>query len=369
MVSHVCPLISDYAQHIMQYYIRVRGKAFGPFDENQLSEMKSKGKISRITEISTNRIDWNRAGEFDFLFTPSPSEPSIYESKPQETVPEQKKPLAEWFYSLNGTEGFGPVSVEAMVQMIQSGKLVATSYAWKQGQTASHLGTIGAFAGHFGALTVPNRPTPVPAQPLARQQQQTGVTHSPGQQEQHCSVCRNAVPRTATTCSHCGSPITRSSAPAHTMPYSQLQPSESGIGYFDVLKKYAVFSGRARRKEYWMFVLVNACIQLAFYFVSFVIQVIAAVTLQGTQGDDGVAIIFLLLTGGCSLLMLGYWLYVFIPYLAVTVRRLHDAGFSGVMLLLYLIPIVGPLVVFVFLVLDSQPDNQYGPNPKKQGTF
>ena len=105
--------------------------------------------------------------------------------------------------------------------------------------------------------------------------------------------------------------------------------------YIEVLKKYAVFEGRARRTEYWMFTLVNIIITLVLAALSFG-------TLESIYG-----------------------LLVFIPSLAVSVRRLHDTGRSGWWLLIGLIPLLGALVLIYFFILDSQPgDNQYGPNPK-----
>jgi len=115
--------------------------------------------------------------------------------------------------------------------------------------------------------------------------------------------------------------------------------------YLDVLKKYAVFSGRARRKEYWMFVLVNVIIA----FVLGLIDGIVGVALESDQ----------------SLLSTLYTLAILLPSLAVGVRRLHDTGRSAWWLLIALVPIIGPIVLLVFLVQDSQHgDNQYGPNPK-----
>jgi len=61
-----------------------------------------------------------------------------------------------------------------------------------------------------------------------------------------------------------------------------------------------------------------------------------------------------------------YSIAVFIPALAVTVRRLHDTGRSGWWLLLFLIPVIGFIVLLVFYCQDSKPDNQYGRNPKAQ---
>ena len=111
-------------------------------------------------------------------------------------------------------------------------------------------------------------------------------------------------------------------------------------------KKYACFSGRARRKEYWLFVLFNL-------IASIIIGVIAGV-LAGATG-----------VGAFSYLGSIYSLAVLIPGFAVLFRRLHDTGRSGWWWLIAFIPIIGWIVLIVFCCLDSQPgDNQYGPNPK-----
>ncbi|HEX5129221.1 MAG TPA: DUF805 domain-containing protein [Usitatibacter sp.] len=105
------------------------------------------------------------------------------------------------------------------------------------------------------------------------------------------------------------------------------------------LKKYAVFSGRARRKEFWMFVL--------FYFI---FAVVAAVV----DSMIGVPVLGMVL-------MLG----LLVPSFAVGARRLHDIGKSGWWQLLVFLPLVGAIILIIFWVMDSNPgDNQYGPNPK-----
>jgi len=115
--------------------------------------------------------------------------------------------------------------------------------------------------------------------------------------------------------------------------------------YLEVLKKYAVFSGRARRKEYWMFFLISLLISAV---------LIAIDSLIGTFSQTG----FGLLQGLYSLAVL-------IPSIAVTVRRLHDTGRTGWWILIGLIPVIGGIVLLIFMLLDSQPGvNQYGPNPK-----
>jgi uncharacterized membrane protein YhaH (DUF805 family) len=111
--------------------------------------------------------------------------------------------------------------------------------------------------------------------------------------------------------------------------------------YIDVLRKYAEFSGRSRRKEYWMFVLVN---------------LIVSIVLTFTEG----------LLGGPGAVSVLYSLAVFIPTLAVSVRRLHDTERSGWWLLIGLIPVIGALVLLVFMILEGHSgDNDYGSDPKR----
>ena len=125
--------------------------------------------------------------------------------------------------------------------------------------------------------------------------------------------------------------------------------------YLNVIRNnYANFSGRARRREFWMFTLINGIVIL-------VLEVPAL--LLGFNFSDptskNVSPVTFLLLG----LIVIYVLAVLVPTVAVTVRRLHDAGFSG---WLYLLSFVGlSLVVLVLNILDSKPGaNKWGPNPK-----
>ena len=117
--------------------------------------------------------------------------------------------------------------------------------------------------------------------------------------------------------------------------------------YIDcITKKYVCFSGRARRKEYWMFTLFNA-------IVAFIVGLISGILARAT---DVAAFAFL----GTI-----YNLAVILPAMGVLIRRLHDIGKSGWWWLIGLVPFVGWIVILVFCCLDSQPgENQYGPNPK-----
>jgi uncharacterized membrane protein YhaH (DUF805 family) len=109
--------------------------------------------------------------------------------------------------------------------------------------------------------------------------------------------------------------------------------------YVEVLKKYAVFNGRARRKEYWMFTLFSV-------IISIVLAILDAVI-----GTKALELIYLILT--------------VLPTLGVTVRRLHDTDRTGWWVLIGLIPLIGYIVLLVFLVTDGTPgQNKHGAPPK-----
>ena len=112
--------------------------------------------------------------------------------------------------------------------------------------------------------------------------------------------------------------------------------------YLKALKQYGDFDGRARRTEYWMFALFQLLIGIVLIILS------GAAPLLG-------AILFLIFAVG-----------TLIPSLAVTVRRLHDSGSSGLLILLNLIPYIGAIVIAILCCKDSMPgSNEYGDNPKE----
>jgi uncharacterized membrane protein YhaH (DUF805 family) len=122
--------------------------------------------------------------------------------------------------------------------------------------------------------------------------------------------------------------------------------------YRAVLKKYAVFEGRARRKEYWYFTLFNFLIVMALLIVGLAIG--AALTDTESETFAFVAVTPVLI----------YGLAVIIPSLAVSIRRLHDIGFSGWWYLISFVP-GGSIVLFIFHLMDSKPGaNKWGPDPK-----
>ncbi len=110
--------------------------------------------------------------------------------------------------------------------------------------------------------------------------------------------------------------------------------------FIEALKKYAVFSGRARRKEYWMYTLF-VCI---FYVVFLGIGLAVDHPLIGVL----------------------FYLAILVPSLAVTVRRLHDTGRTGWWVLIGLVPLVGAIVMLVFLCSEGESGaNKFGANPKE----
>ncbi|AXY02541.1 DUF805 domain-containing protein [Vibrio alfacsensis] len=116
--------------------------------------------------------------------------------------------------------------------------------------------------------------------------------------------------------------------------------------YYKVILNYTVFSGRARRLEYWYFTLVNVLVNLVMAIIDRLIGLVVHIENFGFFG-------------------MIYALFIMIPSIAVTVRRLHDSGRTGWWALIALVPIIGIVVLLYFLVQDSEEgSNQYGANPK-----
>lgn len=122
--------------------------------------------------------------------------------------------------------------------------------------------------------------------------------------------------------------------------------------YLKVVRdNYANFKGRARRKEYWMFFLVN-------FIISFIISSIFTVVAMTSKLPALASVGYL------------YSLAILLPSLAVAVRRLHDVGKSGWWILIGIIPIIGTIWIIVLLATDSTPgENKWGPNPKGIGNL
>ena len=118
------------------------------------------------------------------------------------------------------------------------------------------------------------------------------------------------------------------------------------MSYYSIcLSKFADFSGRARRREYWTFALVNCLIAMLLLILGLAF------------GEDSPA---------SNIMVTIFYLIMLVPNLSVSVRRLHDIGKSGWYMFLSLIPLIGGLILLIWSLMDSEPgENQYGKNPKE----
>jgi uncharacterized membrane protein YhaH (DUF805 family) len=128
---------------------------------------------------------------------------------------------------------------------------------------------------------------------------------------------------------------------------------------FQPIRKYADFSGRARRKEFWLFALLMFLIEIAFMGLLSAVggspMMLVDPALAPATGASGTV----LMIYGLVLLAL------LIPSIAVAIRRLHDTNRRGWWILIGLIPLIGQLVLFIFYLLDGTPGpNRFGPDPK-----
>ena len=128
---------------------------------------------------------------------------------------------------------------------------------------------------------------------------------------------------------------------------------------FEALKKYAVFSGRARRKEYWLFML--------FYFIAMVVAALfddlVGVDLSLSFAEPVLFFFFGMATDGWGVFSWIVFLGLLIPEIAVSVRRLHDINFRGWWLLVYL-TVIGALVIFIFACIrGTDGENRFGADP------
>lgn len=138
-----------------------------------------------------------------------------------------------------------------------------------------------------------------------------------------------------------GGPQQRSGAPALDQPHY-------GIGFVAAIKrafaKYATFEGRASRSEYWWWALFQGLVMLVLY-----IPAVGLVVAGSESGNDAQSIAGAVI----GLVLLIFWVATLVPSIAVVVRRLHDAGLSGWLYLVGFIPLVGPIVLIVLMVLPA----------------
>ena len=132
---------------------------------------------------------------------------------------------------------------------------------------------------------------------------------------------------------------------------------------FQPIRKYADFSGRARRTEFWLFALLLFLIEVVF------MALISAVGGQALiMGYPSASVPMSGSLVAVILIHFAVTLALLVPSLAVTFRRLHDTNRKGWWILIGFIPLIGQLVLFIFYVLDGTPGpNRFGPDPKGRG--
>ena len=162
--------------------------------------------------------------------------------------------------------------------------------------------------------------------------------------QKYCSNCGSELREGSVFCSNCGTSIYK--------PVVRNREIRGIFDYYkDALRKYADFSGRASVREYWMFVVGNLIIG----FVGGLGALILAFIIGLGTDIYALGFLFYIIVVG------GYGLYIIIPSISITVRRLHDQDKSGAFYFLTFIPYVGPIVILVFMCLQGNTGlNQYG---------
>ncbi|WP_267421337.1 MULTISPECIES: DUF805 domain-containing protein [unclassified Curtobacterium] len=139
----------------------------------------------------------------------------------------------------------------------------------------------------------------------------------------------------------------------------------TAVGRF--FKKYARFDGRASRSEFWWWVLANAIVVIVLYAVLLAVifatgDTTSSSSATGVQADATSNSPLIAIPVG----LLGLWLLAtLIPNIAIAVRRLHDANLAGPFWFLSVIPVVGPIVLLVLMLLESKPEGQRFDQPER----
>ena len=122
--------------------------------------------------------------------------------------------------------------------------------------------------------------------------------------------------------------------------------------YKKVVLYYFQFSGRSRRKEFWMFTLFN----IPFLFTAILLDKLLGTTIPNLELELPI-----------GFLSISYSIFIFIPSISVSVRRLHDIGKSGWYYLISFIPYVGGILMIAAMCIEGQRrTNQWGANPKEE---
>jgi uncharacterized membrane protein YhaH (DUF805 family) len=244
-------------------------------------------------------------------------------------------------------ETYGPYSVQQLRDYARDGRLTAETLVWTEGADAwGRAGDQASLKAIFAAAVV--APTPPPPPP-------SRAAHNDG-----AIVVGGRTGGAPTATKDMTAPRQAANADADAPAGRALTFMESAQTCLQ--RKYAGFQGRARRSEYWWFMLFVT-------LVSAVVYAIAITLALKTSTDGSMSIVGILAIIVAGVVMLG----VVVPAIAVAVRRLHDLGWSGWWYLAQLIPIVGGLAAIAmligFMMRGNDGPNKYGPDPLAPGDF
>jgi uncharacterized membrane protein YhaH (DUF805 family) len=221
----------------------------------------------------------------------------------------------EWHYAV-GTERQGPVSEHDLIAKIKSGELDKKTKIWKEGLPKwILLGNTG-----FAAFLPKSGPPPLTEVDTAEPREDRKLPASPPP----TPMLNNSQ-----------KPISDGygGRTEHQWADPGNEIREAMNWYIKVFKNYAVFNGRARRKEYWIFVLTNAVVSFALMILDSVLD-------------------------GSGILTAIFGLSILVPNLAVSVRRMHDTNHSGWFILV-------PIYNLILAAWEGQRgDNRFGADPK-----
>jgi uncharacterized membrane protein YhaH (DUF805 family) len=259
--------------------------------------------------------------------------------------------MSTWYYYDNNGHKQGPITGGQLKELAKAGKISpGTMVETEEGKAAP--------ARKVKGLTF-----------VEAAQPQTSPPHSPTAPNPFAtapSIAADPFADTPFVANVAANPPIAYAPPERKRSWDYDEDDSEGFGFFDVITtKYWQFDGRARRKEYWTFTLINAFITMLMMALFMSINIgIAKVVIENDMqrqiGDTPILVVMLVQ----GVIMLIYGLYMLIPSLAVTVRRLHDVGFSGALILINFIPF-GGVIFLIITLLDSQENtNRYGPNPK-----
>ncbi|MGO8797837.1 MAG: DUF805 domain-containing protein [Roseiarcus sp.] len=249
-------------------------------------------------------------------------------------------------------ETYGPYSVQQLRDYARDGRMTAETLVWTEGNDAwARAGDQPSLKGLFPAAQS------APPPPQATAPRQAAALRAPDAAGAAPIGGRAGVTADMIATRSAASPRAASAGGAAPAGGRAMTFAESVRTCLKI--KYAGFQGRARRSEYWWFALFSTILLT-------VVVTIAETLIFTTLKADGSISIVGMLAGAVAGLV---WLAMIVPSLAVSIRRLHDLGWSGWWLLALLIPFVSIVMIIGFMMRGNDGPNKYGPDPLAPGQF